>query len=345
MAKRKPRPPKRKRGPNPDGPAAPPGSPLNRRAARLADQAVRRAIELRIDVLETADGAAVLDFGIRPPGGLAAGVVLAGLCTADLATIEVSPGTLGDRPWPRVSIRTDAPLDACLRSQYAGRKVTADGFFAMGSGPLRAATGDEELIRELGEREGARRAVGVLETRTLPPPPAVAGLAAAAAVPQDRLTLAVAPTGSLAGCVQIAARSVETALHKLHALGEQACGFPLSAVLSGVGNCPLAPAGRDDAAALGRTNDAILYGSAVTLWIDAPAEALKELAPKLPSSASEQHGRPFAELLSEAGGDFYQLDSLLFAPAAVTLISARDGGVASAGTVRADLLERSFGLG
>ena len=83
----------------------------------------------------------------------------------------------------------------------------------------------------------------------------------------------------------------------------------------------------------------------VTLWIDAARDELAELAPKrLQSSASEQHGRPFLDLLKEAGGDFYALDPLLFSPAEVTLVGTRDGGrgVGGRGDVKT-MLEGWFG--
>ena len=331
-----------RKGPG-EKPAPPAGGVLNRRAVRLAERAARRLDDLGVDLLRLNSGCTVLDLGVHAPGGLEAGLTLARISAADLLTCEIVPATLAGRQWPAVAVRTDAPLAACLRSQYAGRKVDLrqpDGshFFGMCSGPLRAATGDEDLIAKLGGPEDARKAVGVLETRQIPPPNVAAHLAAAAGIKPDHLTLCVAPTASVAGTVQIAARSVETALHKLLTLD-----FDVSRVRSGFGTCPLAPAGGEDSAALGRTNDAILYGARVTLWIDAARDELAALAPKVSSSASERHGRPFGELLKEAGGDFYGLDPLLFSPAEVTLVGTRDGTVVSAGGVTETMLEGWFG--
>ncbi|MFH5804253.1 methenyltetrahydromethanopterin cyclohydrolase [Alienimonas sp. DA493] len=319
-----------------------PGGLLNRRAARLADFVMKRLDELGVDLLRLTTGTTVLDFGAQAAGGLEAGRVLARLSAADLLDVTIDPGVLAGRPWPTVNVRTDDPVSACLRCQYAGRKVQlkdsgGDEYFAMASGPLRVAAGGEELIDKLGGVEEVRRTVGVLETRRIPPPNVAAHLAESAGVAPDKLVLAMAPTASLAGTVQIAARSVETALHKLDAVG-----FDVTRVRAGVGSAPLAPAGGDDAAALGRTNDSILYGSRVTLWVDVPGAELKDLVAKVPSESSAQHGKPFAELLSEAGGNFYDLDPLLFSPAQITLIALRDGAAFSAGSVREDLLERSF---
>ena len=319
-----------------------PGGLLNRRASRLAERAAKRLDDLGVDLLRLNSGTTILDFGVHAPGGLEAGLTLARIATADLADVSLTQTTLAGRPWPAVAVRTDDPVSACLRSQYAGRKVDLrqpDGshFFGMCSGPLRAATSDEGLIGRLGGAEDARKCVAVLETRQIPPPNVAAHLAAAGGVAPDHLTLCAAATASVAGTVQIAARGVETALHKLLTLG-----FDPARVRCGCGTAPLAPAGGEDAVALGRTNDAILYGGRVTLWVDAGRDELADLAPRVPSSASGQHGRPFGDLLNEAGGDFYALDPLLFSPAEVTLIGLRDGSVASAGAVREDLLEGSF---
>ena len=56
-----------------------------------------------------------------------------------------------------------------MASQYAGWAIDPEGFFAMGSGPLRArARVEKELFGKLGYEEDAARGVLVLEGRTLP---------------------------------------------------------------------------------------------------------------------------------------------------------------------------------
>ncbi len=208
-------------------------------------------------------GTRLIDCGAGAPGGLQAGLRLAEICLAGLGCVSLAPpAALG--PWPLVSIVTDHPLAACMRSQYAGWQIAAGKYFAMGSGPMRAAAGKEALFDAIGGRESPAVAVGVLEARAFPPAELQAQLAAQCRVAPDQLTLLMAPTASLAGTVQVIARSVETALHKLHELG-----FPLDRVRSGMGSAPLAPVAASDLAAIGRTNDAILYGGEVTLWVDA----------------------------------------------------------------------------
>ena len=151
------------------------------------------------------------------------------------------------------------------------------------------------------------------------------------------LTLLFAPTASLAGGVQVAARVVETALHKLHELD-----FDVGRVVSGFGSCPLPPVAKKDPEAIGRTNDAVLYGGQVELTVDAPDEELEAVVPRLPASASEDNGEPFGDVLERADWDFYKIDPLLFSPAEVRLVSVESGRSFHAGGVDIGVLERSF---
>jgi methenyltetrahydromethanopterin cyclohydrolase len=137
--------------------------------------------------------------------------------------------------------------------------------------------------------------------------------------------------------VQVVARTVETALHKLHELG-----FDLKKVASGFGVAPLPPIAADDLVGIGRTNDAVLYGGRVTLWVRASDDELMELGPKIPSSASADHGRPFAEIFAAYDHDFYKIDPHLFSPAEVTLVNLATGNTHRFGSPAPAILRASF---
>ena len=98
----------------------------------------------------------------------------------------------------------------------------------------------------------------------------------------------------------------------------------------------------DDPTAIGRTNDAVLYGGTVHLWIEGADDEVAQLAAKLPSSASEAFGTPFGELLKAADGNFYEIDPMLFSPAAATLTSTESGRAHHGGALAPEVLERSF---
>ena len=311
---------------------------LNQRAWRRCDNLASAAGRLNVAVRQSPDGARVVDCGVAAAGGLEAGVLLAEVCLADLGRVAIQHGQVGDWPGPILTVHTDQPLLACMASQYAGWQIAGEKFFAMGSGPMRAVAGREPLIAELGLKETSDRVVGVLESAKLPADDICRQIAEQCQVTPDHLILLVARTASLAGTVQVVARSVETALHKLHELG-----YDLKNVTSGFGSAPLPPVAADDWAGIARTNDAILYGGQVTLWVRDDDARLAEVGPQVPSSASRDFGEPFAAVFARYERDFYKIDPLLFSPAVVTLINLASGRSHRFGELRPDVLRKSFG--
>ena len=292
-------------------------------------------------------GVRVLDCGVAAPGGVEAGLLMARAALGGLATVTLveSPdaalafeGLWDDCPWDVVTVESASPVAACLAAQYAGWKVSQPGYFAMASGPVRAAIGREDLFDTIGLRERPAVAVWLLETAKLPPDDACATLAAAADVVADRLVLLAARTASAAGGLQVVARSLETALHKLHDLH-----FDLRRVESGRGAAPVPPVADDDLAAIGRTNDAILYGGRVVLEVTGDDESLAAIGPRCVSSGSDSYGEPFATLFERAGRDFYALDPALFAPAVVEFVNVDTGRRQRFGSLAGDVVARSFG--
>ena len=177
-----------------------------------------------------ANGTRVLDCGVNVPGGLQAGLAMARVCLAGQAEISLIPGHVAGIACPTVQVFSDVPVQACMASQYAGWQISVGKFFAMGSGPMRAVYGKEELFEHIEGRENAAMAVGVLESRKLPDEAVADYLSTNLNLPPAKISLLVAPAASLAGNLQVVARSLETALHKLHELK-----FDLNQVLSGFG--------------------------------------------------------------------------------------------------------------
>jgi methenyltetrahydromethanopterin cyclohydrolase len=310
---------------------------LNQRAHELADRLADEADALRVSVRRLPNGTRVIDCGSAVTGGLEAGRRFAEITMGGLGSVTFAPLVLDGRWLPGLTVVTDHPSLACLGSQYAGWQVKREDYFAMASGPGRALIRAEELYDDLGVDERASAAVLCLETRDEPPPELAAEVAERAGVAPADLTLLFAPTASLAGGVQVAARVVETALHKLHEIE-----FDVRRVVSGFGTCPLPPVSAKDPDAIGRTNDAVLYGGQVELTVDAPDDELEAIVDRLPSSASEDHGEPFGKVLERADWDFYKIDPLLFSPAEIRLVSVESGRSFHAGGVDVAVLERSF---
>jgi methenyltetrahydromethanopterin cyclohydrolase len=311
---------------------------MNERAWALADACVSRADELRIAVETLPSGARVIDAGVNVAGGLGAGRMLAELCMGGLGHVELAPITIDGESWSGVQVWTDHPAEACMASQYAGWAINLEGFFAMGSGPLRArARVEKELFGKLGYGEDVARGVLVLEGRTLPTDDVAIWIAAKAGIAPGSLTMAIAPTASLAGGMQIVARSIETGLHKMDTLG-----FDVRKVVSATGIAPLPPVAKSDMRAIGRTNDSVLYGAHARYTVRADEEELASLAERLPSSSSADYGTPFYDIFKRYDNDFYKIDPLLFSPAEVWLTSVSSGRTFHAGSINAAVLRASF---
>jgi len=267
-----------------------------------------------------------------------AGRLLAEVCLGGHGRVEFTPPIAGLPGERGVLVESLAPIAACMASQYAGWQITGEKYFAMGSGPMRALSAREALFEKLGVRETADQAIGVLETRKYPTEAVWRDVAAKCGVAPERLTLLVAPTASVAGNVQIVARSLETALHKMLELG-----FDPAAVRSGRGVAPLPPVAADDMQGIGRTNDAVLYGARVTVWVTGDDAYLAEFVERVPSSASHDHGVPFAQIFARYNHDFYKIDPHLFSPARITLVNVTTGRSFSAGVFAPEVLRKSFG--
>jgi methenyltetrahydromethanopterin cyclohydrolase len=317
---------------------------LNEAGFVIAEQLARRCAELGV-AEETRGGVRVLDCGVAMAGGDEAGLGMARVALGAAGEVSLLPADAADHDarawpgclWPTVSVASDRPVAACLAAQYAGWKVSRGRFFAMASGPIRAAIGREKLFDTIGLRETPTAAVGLLETATLPPAEVCRELAAAAGVAAERLILLVARTASRAGTLQVVARSLETALHKLHDLG-----FDLGRIRRGTGRAPLPPVPADDLIAIGRTNDAILYGGSVLLEVTGDDESLTAIGPRAVSRDSPAFGAPFLDVFEAAGRDFYAIDPALFAPAGLELVNVETGRRHRFGGVDPGIVARSF---
>jgi len=311
---------------------------LNESALGIAEEMIRAADRLRIAVSRGPGGERLIDAGASVPGGIEAGLRMAEAAMGGLGRISAVIDRTQDK-WPfSVEVRSSQPVLACLASQYAGWNLSGEGYFAMGSGPARALAHVEPLFERLAYRDRADAALLVLEADRPPPPAVVAKVASATGLPAEKLTFIFAPTQSLAGTVQIVARVLEVALHKANE-----AGFPLDHIVEGLGAAPIPVPHPDFLAAMGRTNDAIIYGGFVQLFVRGPAEAARELAEKLPSRASRDYGEPFAEIFRRFDGDFYGIDPMLFSPAEVMVAAIDTGDTFRAGGRDPAMLERSLG--
>jgi len=308
----------------------------------LVDQLVDDPARYRVTTAVHDTGVTIVDAGIEAPGGLEAGRMIGEICLGGLGSVALkTSGTFKRWSWG-VDVYTSSPVFACLGSQYAGWSLNhgegKNAFFALGSGPARAIGSREPLFEELGFRNPPGATTLVLEVDRTPPPEVIAKILSHCQIEASQLTLILTPTTSLAGGVQIVSRVLEVALHKVHELK-----FPFAQVVDGGGTAPVPPPSADFMTAMGRTNDAILFGGQVQLFVDCDDAAAEALANGLPSSASRDFGKPFGTIFKDCGYDFYKIDPMLFSPALCAVTAVKSGRTFHAGALREDLLDESFG--
>ncbi|WP_188975697.1 methenyltetrahydromethanopterin cyclohydrolase [Halocalculus aciditolerans] len=307
---------------------------VSRNAIELADEAVEFAGELNVGAFDLENGATVIDFGVDHRGGVEAGLLLAELQTAGLATVQTRMGEVAGAPFQFVELSCDRPAISLLCSQKAGWEVTVDGFEALGSGPARALVADEPEFRELGYTDAFDLTVLTLETDGLPSERVAAEIAERAGTATDGLYLPVYRTASVAGSVSMAARPAELAAFRLFELG-----YDPADILGASGSAPVAPVAASEEEAIARTNDALAFGGQVTLRVREDFDAFDEI----PSNAFEEYGAPFAEIFAETEWEFADVDPRAFAPAQVT-VDVVGGPTYAVGETHEELLLDSFDL-
>jgi methenyltetrahydromethanopterin cyclohydrolase len=305
---------------------------LNRMATELVDEAIDFADELTIDVYGLEGDAAILDFGVDVPGAVEAGLLLAEIQTAGLATVQTRMDTVAGAPTPHVELSTDHPALGLLCAGKAGWELSVGDFEGLGSGPARALVAEEEIFARVGYEDDFDFAVLAVESETLPDKEVAAAVAERAGVPESGVFLPTFSTASITGSVVAAARAAELATFRLTELGYD----PLE-VLSATGSAPVAPVADDEGTAMARTTDALAYGGQAHLTVDEPFDRFDEVV----STAADEYGTPCEDIFADADWDFESLPVDLFAPAQVT-IDVVGGDTHVVGDTHEDILAESF---
>jgi methenyltetrahydromethanopterin cyclohydrolase len=295
---------------------------VNLEAKKTVDLMIRKADELNLAVDVLDNGSTVIDAGVNVAGSFKAGELYTKVCLGGLADVGISiPGDLSENfALPSVKIKTDFPSISTLGSQKAGWSVSVGDFFALGSGPARAlALKPAETYKEIGYKDEADLAILTLEADRLPGADVTEVIASDSKVSPENVYVLVAPTSSL--------------------------DFDVNKVKHAAGIAPIAPVDPDGLKAMGKTNDAVLFGGRTYYYVESEeGDDVKSVAEKLPSSASAGYGKPFFDVFKEAEFDFYKIDKGMFAPAEVVINDLRTGEIFRTGYINNKLLMKSFGL-
>ncbi len=325
---------------------------INELGRQIVETIVENKHYYNAEVHKLDNGAIVLDMSKASWIG---GKLVGEICMGGLGTIEFSSYNLDGHFIPSVNVYTSEPIISCMSSQLAGwnvklkKDVEKDGqikkkviFQSLGSGPARSKSRLEKIFDELDYTDDSKCAVIVFETPKLPNEEVIDIVAEKCGVDPTDTYAICAPTACLVGSIQVAARIVETGIHKLHEIK-----FPLNVISDGFGTATIAPIAKDDLSAMGRTNDSISAAGLTYYNIKVEKERedeLFELLKKAPANTSPSYGKPFLETFKAADYNFYNIDPGLFAPALYTVTNTITGKCLTVGTVNNGLLKQSYGL-
>ena len=314
---------------------------INKTVKPLVENLLDNLNLLNLGLQESEGGAKIVDAGINNNGSLESGRLITEICMGGLGRVSLSM-TSNMPEWPTtINVHSTNPVLSCLASQYAGWNLSfvkeEDNFNALGSGPCRALALKEDLFKDLNYSDKFFSTVVVMEVDRNPPQEIIDKISTDCNVSEKNLTIILTPTRSLSGTVQVVGRVLEVGMHKLHEIG-----FPLNKVIDGFGSAPIPPPAPDFLIGMGRTNDAILYGGTIQLYVDVADDEAYELAKRLPSSTSKDYGKPFADVFKEYKYDFYKIDKLLFSPAKVIVTTVKTGKTFTNGSINSDLVNSSF---
>ena len=325
---------------------------INELAKQIVNDLIENKEFYKTEVHTLDNGATVLDMTKASWRG---GKLVGEICMGGLGTVEFSSYNLDGHYIPSVNVFTSEPIIACMASQLAGwnvklkKEIEKDGqikkkvvFQSLGSGPARAKSKVEKIFEELEYIDQSNCAIIVFETPKLPNEEVMDIIAKKCGVETNDTFAVCAPTSCLTGSIQVAARIVETGIHKLHEIK-----FPINIISDGFGTTTIAPIAKDDLGAMGRTNDSISAAGLTYFTVNVEKERedeIFELLKKAPAKTSSSYGKPFLETFKAANYNFYDIDPGLFAPAIYTVTNIKTGKSITVGEVNHELLKESYGL-
>ena len=310
---------------------------INKNANKLVDSLIKNHEKLNLLIKRGPLGCKIVDAGVKTVGSIEAGLQISEICLGGLGKVNLIPSEKYKNSSYFLSVFASKPVLACLGSQYAGWSLSSQNFFSLGSGPVRSIAQKEDIFKELNYTDKSNKTSIILEVDQYPPAEIVKKISEDTKIKSSEITFILTPTTSIAGNIQVVARVLEVAIHKIHELK-----FPLEKIVHGIGHAPLPPLARNFVSGMGRTNDSIIYGGIVQLFMKGSDVELKKLAKDLPSQNSKDYGKPFEAIFEKYKRDFYKIDGLLFSPAQVIINSLESGKTYSYGKVNKKLIELSF---
>jgi len=312
---------------------------LNRQAKRIVDQVIHDAEVLNVLVSRLQNGTTLIDMGQQVAGSWQAGLFYAEITMGGLGQARFETFKLDEYILPAVRVTSAHPLLVGWVSQkHADEPLTNDGLAPILTGPAKALLHPPDPSVVLaGYYDDSDVAVASFQTDRPITTDLATRVAERCCVDPENLYVVVAPTTSLACGIQVSARPIDQVMHRLH---EE--GLDIHSVRYAAGLAPVAPLSADELVAMGRINDALLYGGQIMLYVEGDDDQIAETIDRLPTQARPEYGRPFKEIFEAHDCDFHKMDLRLHSLALVQINNIRSGRSFSAGEINYDVLRRSF---
>lgn len=314
---------------------------INQLAVKVVKEIISREEEIGVKVIKMKCGATLIDMGLHAKGSNEAGVLFTRVTLGDMATVNLGTWKLNDDySFGSVELFVTEPLIACLGSQIAGWQLGTGEFATIGSGPARAQAviPTDYYLNMTPYRDRNDEVVLCIQDIRYPNDSIALEVAKECKVSPENVYLLIAPSASIVGGIQVSARMVEEVCHKMHAKG-----FDVSKVVNARGRTPIAPLVMDEVKAIGRINDAILYGGDAEFWVDATDEEIESVIDKLVSkTSSPYYPELFGVVFERAGRDFYKIDHDFHSIAKLQIHNVRTGKSFVAGEINYDVIQKSF---
>ena len=314
---------------------------VNDRAARIIEDKILPDPEsLGVTVINLKNGATVIDMGVEARGGFRAAKLFTDTCLGGLGELIYQSMYIGKHLVPTAVIQVDRPDVAEMSAHIAGLYLPYRGYMQPVSGPLRAITSTDNWSDRVSYRDpDARKAVGHLQITTLPDEELSEMIASAIGRSPADLYLLASRTSTVVGAVQIGARNLE----QIFATISDHKAFPMEAIIHAIGWTPLISITDDEIVAMGRVNDALIYGQEGTLYCDCEDRQILDMLDELPMSKNETvFGVPFEDMFREAGCQWGNVPRDVDAPCKVNFVNMRTDHFFSAGMIHYGVLERDY---
>ena len=314
---------------------------LSERTVDLIEKQIRPCLwELGCEEKRLDSGALVIDMGVEAPGSWEAGRLFTLVTLGGLGEVGFGTMTIGGEVIPSVNVTLGRPHEAALSSQFSAWKVAPSGAYQLpgfASGPARAISYDDPIAQMWTYRESFPKTALAVQTAELPGEELVSEICQKCSVSPENVYILAAKTGSLTGCIQIAARMAEVSLWGLGFFG-----FPLRKVLSFSGSGAVPPVCLDELIAMDRVNTSTLYGSLARYVVDCEDTEIEAVLPHLTCDGTKHFGRRFADLYEEAERDIFKMDLDVHKVSVIEITNLKSGKTFKTGRFNEERLFDSF---